>query len=224
MCSSVSESMGPSKNVRGSTCRVGVISETSAMTRRRRLSAPASWTGRVEGEDRRPDPLDRRVEIVDRELHSLRGLGIEQTERRLEREPDREELLDDRVVQIHRDALTVLEQHEVPHPRVQPRVLDRDAGRDSERHDELLVDVAERVVRALVGQVQVPEDLTADRDGHPEERPHRWVIRGEAEAVGMLAKVGKSDRVVAPGSGGRGCRDPSAGHRSGLAARGRCPR
>ncbi len=155
---------------------------------------PRELDGCVEGEDRRSDPLDRRVEIVDGELHSLSGLGIEQAKRRLEREPDREELLDDRVVQVHRDALTVLEKHEVPHPRVQPCVLDRDAGCDSECHHELLVDVAERVLRALVGEVQVPEDLTAHGDGHSEERPHRWVVRGEAEAVGMLAKVGKPDR------------------------------
>ena len=75
----------------------------------------------------------------------FRGLGIEQAKRGLEREPDREELLDDRVVEIHRDALTVLEQGEVPHSGVQPGVVDRDAGRDRESDHELLVDVAERV-------------------------------------------------------------------------------
>ena len=84
---------------------------------------------------------------------------VEQSQRGLERQPDGEQLLDDRVVEVHGDALAILEQGEVPHAGVQPGVLDGDAGGRGQRDDELLVDVGEHVPRPLVGQVEVAEHL-----------------------------------------------------------------
>jgi hypothetical protein len=89
------------------------------------------------------------------------------------------------------DALPVMEDGEFLHPGVEAGVLDGHAGGGGERDDEFLVDVAEHLGRPLVGQVQVPEHLVADQDGHAQERPHRRMVRREAVAVGMLAQVGQ---------------------------------
>ncbi len=145
MCSSVNASTAPSKKVLGSTLKVGVTLGYQRDDPPAQALCASERDGCVEREDRRPDPLDRGVEVVDRELHSSGDLRIENPERGLQGETDREQLLDDRVVEIHCDALAVLEQCEVPHSCVQPSVVDRDTGSGRERDDEFLVDVAERV-------------------------------------------------------------------------------
>ena len=71
---------------------------------------------------------------------------VDPPHRRLQRQADREELLDDRVVEVHRDALAILDQHHVAHARVQPGVVDCDTGGRSQRDHELLVDVGEGVL------------------------------------------------------------------------------
>ena len=61
----------------------------------------------------------------------------------------------------------------------QPRVLDRDAGGRGERLDDRLV-VGGEVAAALLGQVEVAEDLVPDPDRDAEEGVHRRVVRREA--------------------------------------------
>ena len=77
----------------------------------------------------------------------------------------------------------------------QPGVLDGDAGRPCQADDELLVDVGEDFRRSLVGEVQVAEHLVAHADRDPEERRHRWMVRRESVAVGVLGEVGQAQRL-----------------------------
>jgi hypothetical protein len=81
------------------------------------------------------------------------------------------------------------------HPglRVEPRVLDRDAGRRGEGGDELLVLRAEPPRRA-VAEVQVAVDRVAHPDGNPEEAVHRGVRRREPRVPRVLREVVEPDR------------------------------
>ena len=63
-----------------------------------------------------------------------------------------------------------------------------------QRLDELLVLFGEVTV-AVIGQVQVAEDFTADPDRHPEERLHRRMIRREADRARVVRHPGQPNRV-----------------------------
>jgi hypothetical protein len=56
------------------------------------------------------------------------------------------------------------------HLTVEAGIVDHDTRRRRQAHGELLVEIAEDLRRCLIGQVQVPEHLTADHDRHTEER------------------------------------------------------
>src|SRR5919106_1193731 len=66
-----------------------------------------------------------------------------------------------------------------------PGALDGDPGVEGERFDQRLVIVAELGCILLVGEVQAPDDLAGDSDGHPQERVHRRVVGREAVALRM---------------------------------------
>ena len=123
---------------------------------------------------------DGDVEVLDKGPQPVDHLGpLDQPEVCLQGEPDREQPLDDRVMQITGDSFAVFEQRQVCDACVQPGVLDRDACGRGERHHHLLVDVGEHVVAVLVAQVQVPEHLAPHEDGSTEERAHRRVVGGK---------------------------------------------
>ena len=87
---------------------------------------------------------DRLVELVDRLPDAHDRLGpLDQAGRALQRQPDGEEALDHRVVQVPGDPVAVLGQRAVAHQRVQAGVLDGDAGRHGEGEHELLVVLGE---------------------------------------------------------------------------------
>ena len=83
---------------------------------------------RLEGEDRRADPLDRRVEVVDRELDPARGLGS--SSRRIVAWSDRPTAnscwmtVSWRSIAMRSRSSS---RRDVPHPGVEPGVVDRDA-------------------------------------------------------------------------------------------------
>ena len=77
---------------------------------------------------------------------------------------------------------------------VEAGVLDRDARRDRERTDELLVDLGELVRALLLGQVEVAEHLVAHADRDAQERGHRRVVGREAEGVGVRGEVREPQR------------------------------
>ena len=153
---------------------------------------------RLEPEDRRTDVLHRQIEIVHGGVHPQhRRLGITTDQPRgpLQRETRGEQPLHDRVVEIAGDALAVLHQRQLLQPGVQPGILDRHPRRGRQADHELLVDVGEHLGRGLVGQVEVAEHLVANPDRHAEERVHRRVVWGKAEAVGVFPQVGQAQRL-----------------------------
>ena len=79
--------------------------------------------------------------------------------------------------------------------RVEPGVLDRDAGRGREGHRDLLVVVGELLGADLLGQIEVAEDLVAGADRHAEEAVHRRVVRREAVRPGVLGDVRHAQRA-----------------------------
>ena len=71
-----------------------------------------------------------------------------------------------------------------------------------------LVSLGEVAAVALLGEVQVPEDAAARDHWHPEERPHRRVVRREADRARIGPDVGEPQR---PGVGDEHAQDPPAG-------------
>ena len=96
------------------------------------------------GEDARPQPedvvaqvADHPVELVDRALDARRGLGRARHQRRaLQPHADREQRLDDAVVELLGDALALLHQPEPPQVGLRSPILDRHRGLVGERLDE----------------------------------------------------------------------------------------
>ena len=119
----------------------------------------------------------------------LRG----QTDRALQAQSHGEQTLDDGVVQVPRNAVAILEQREFRDPCVQSGVFDRDTGGRGERHDQLLVDIGERVTTRLVAQVEVAEDLARYDDRHAEER--------SSSADGSAGTRSCRDARAGPGGG-----------------------
>jgi hypothetical protein len=103
------------------------------------------------------------------------------------------QLLDDGVVQIHGDALPILQQHQVTNSGVQACILDGLAGGGGETDGELLVDVGEHLGRLFVGQLEVAEHLGPHDHRHAEEGPHLGVVGREAEAVRVFPQVGEPE-------------------------------
>ena len=196
-----SPSWGPGPSCR----RAGEVDERLGPKCRRHLvddleqAGPQAWAGRTgrgaEGEDRRADLADGGVEVLHRGLDPTRDRRLGgQPLGGLERHARGEEALDDRVVEVHRDALSVLQQRQLADPGVQPGVLDGHAGRRGERNRELLVDVGEDFGGLLVGEVEVAEDLAPNHDRDAQERVHLGVVRGKPEAVGVLVEIGQAQR------------------------------
>ena len=140
--------------------------------------------------------LDRDVEIVNGLFDALHHLGVvaNQPDRALERQPGREQTLDDGVMEIPGDALTVVDQREGLHRHVQPGVVDGHRRGAGQPDGEFLVELTELGGVDLVGQVQVAEHLVADLDRDTEEGTHRRMVRREPVAVRVGAQVGESQR------------------------------
>ncbi len=72
-------------------------------------------------------------------------------------------------------------------------VVDGQRGGGRQAEGQLLVDVGEPVPVHLVGEIEVPERLAPDVEGHTQKARHRWVTGRETEALGVLAEVGEAD-------------------------------
>ncbi len=147
---------------------------------------------------------DRLAELADRRVDALYGLTNpghrfgppHQAGGALEGEPDGEQPLNHRIVEVARDAVTVLHQGVIPDERVQPRVLYGDAGCERQREGQLLVVFGELGGSRLVGEVQVPVHLAVDADRYPEKGRHRRMVRRDPEAVLVVGDVRQSKRLL----------------------------
>ena len=83
--------------------------------------------------------------------------------------------------------------------RVEPGVLDRDAGVEGEHLDEALVLLAELGLALLVGQVEVADRGAAAADRQAEERAHRRMVGREAVGIGVLRDVRDAVGARLPG-------------------------
>ena len=144
--------------------------------------------------------LDGSVETV----HCLDDRGfclgvIDQLGHPLQAEANREEVLDHRVVQVTGDPLAVLDHRHSPQPVLEAGGADRSSGDPAQclDHDHILVGEP----AALVGEIQVAEGGVPDSHRNPEKTAHRGVVGWEANRVGMLGDLVKSDRPVEPDHG-----------------------
>jgi hypothetical protein len=78
---------------------------------------------------------------------------------------------------------------------VQPGVLNGDTSRRAEGGQQGLVVLGELAATALLGQVEVAEDVVPDPHRDPEEAVHRRVARGESRRLGVAGDVGHPQRV-----------------------------
>ena len=126
---------------------------TRAAARRRacaaRVASPSASS------DAGPQLEDQRAQLLHRLARELaaarsssrrapRRVALEQRRRRLGRERDAEQPLRDRVVQLAREPVALLDDAQLAAALVQARVLDRDRGVRGEQLDQLLVVVGER--------------------------------------------------------------------------------
>ena len=137
--------------------------------------------GRVEPVDRAVDDLARRV-----------GLGLKPRRRVLELKAHAVEGLDDAVMQIHADAVSLLLHRHLLDLLVEAGILDRDRRLCRERAHRLLVIGAEFLGPLLLGQVEVPERRTAIEDRDPEKAPHRRMVRRKAHRARMRVKIAEA--------------------------------
>ena len=106
-----------------------------------------------------------------------------------------------------------------PHLLEQARVLDGHPGGRGERHDEVLVALGELAPAALLGEVEVAEDLPAGPDGHPRKVFIGGWFGGNPHPAAVLGEVGDPQRPRIADRERRGCRGRWAGRRCGGAAR-----
>ena len=78
---------------------------------------------------------------------------------------------------------------------VEAGVVDGHAGGHRQRHHRLLVVGGELGGGALLGEVEVAEDVVADTDRHAEEAAHRRVVFGKAGREGVFGDVAQPDRL-----------------------------
>ncbi len=139
---------------------------------------------------------DRGVEAVDRapELSlCLHGLGVHALGDVLEQQADAVERLHHTVVEIHADALALLQHGHALDLLVQSGVLDRDRGLRRKRLERFAVIRREFLRPLFLGEIEVPKRLAAQHDRRADEAAHRRVILRETHRGGMLVKVPQAE-------------------------------
>ena len=92
----------------------------------------------LQGEDRLPDVVDRRVQVVDHAAHPLFGWrAVDQRDRALQLHPAGVKPLDDEVVQVPRDPVPVFEHRQPLRIAAPLSQFQRDRGLRRERRDQL---------------------------------------------------------------------------------------
>ena len=150
---SATRSTAPEKETCGGKPRAGVRSLAISSTRSR--TPPVVRVERsAQGEDARPDPPDGPVDVLDPLLDALPDpvVGPEQGRDALQAQADREQFLDDVVVQVAGDTVAVLEEHDLLLRRARVRQLQRHAGVAGEAGRHLQVAGRERRAAPVPGR------------------------------------------------------------------------
>ena len=144
----------------------------------------------TELEDSRANLANRRIEIVDGLVDPLEDLvSFREPNRALERHPNREHPLNDTVMEVPGDSVSVVEDTQYADPFMKAGVLDGDAGCDRQCLSECLILLAELVSTHFVGEIEVAIDHGAGSDGDAEEGLHGRMVSGKPVTVGMAAEV-----------------------------------
>jgi hypothetical protein len=77
---------------------------------------------------------------------------------------------------------------------VQARVFNGNCGGRRQRHDRSLIFRRETLTAPFLGQVQIPENLTANPNRHTEEGFHWWMSLRESSRRGVGGEVIQADR------------------------------
>ena len=152
---------------------------------------------RAETEDVVAQVPDRVIDVLDGPLEATSHLRVAGRRREsLQTHPNREERLDDAVVEFLPDPLALLDDLEpLKLPAfalglvAEASVLDGDGGLGREDHEDAFVLLAERLGALLLGEVDVPEHFPSPRDGSSQERLHRRVVRRESDRPGVGADI-----------------------------------
>src|SRR5205814_3966036 len=78
--------------------------------------------------------------------------------------------------------------------RVKPGILDRDGGLRGEREQRFLILRGELGGTLFLGEVEVPDALSAPADRDAKKAGHRWVVRGEPDGRRVFMEVAEPDR------------------------------
>lgn len=130
----------------------------------------------AEVEDEAAQGRDRPIEALDILLEGSPNLRVGDLEGlALERETDGEEILDDGIVKIACDPLSILCDGEALQSLLKTHGSDGGAGDHGECFDERLVLLGEPAL--LVGEVEVAEQARPGSNRHTEERFHLRMVR-----------------------------------------------
>ena len=127
---------------------------------------------------------DGHVQPVDRvtERHSrLGGLAVDLVGSTLDDETESIQRLDRPIVQVHANAVSLLERRHLAGLCVQARVLDRDRRLRGQGEEGFFVLDREFRRAPLLGEIQIAHALPPPADRNAEEARHRRMVRGKAD-------------------------------------------
>ena len=111
-------------------------------------------------------------------------------------EADREEILDDGVMQITCDTFTILSNRETLETALEAHRSNGGPRDHRKRFDEGFVFLGE--ASFLVRQIEIPEEVWSGPNRDSEERTHRRMTRWHPHRIRMVGDGIESDRLAFP--------------------------
>jgi hypothetical protein len=113
----------------------------------------------------------------------------------LEVQTRRKQTLNDLVVEVSGDSLSIFQHRELLNALQEPRVVDRDARSRRERDRKVLILCTEFLGTLFLAEVEIPEDRVADANGDAEERSHARMVRGKTVRLGVRREIAQAKRL-----------------------------
>ena len=148
-----------------------------------------------------------------------RRVAVDQRRGGVGGQPQAEQLLRHRVVQLAGDPVALLHDGQLPAALVEPGVDQRDRGVRGEQPQQFLVVGGEAARRALVGEEERAEDLVAVQIGMPRKSLSTGCAAGHQPKRGWRADVGQPHRRPGRAASRRAGRAGAAADRSPATAR-----